>query len=151
MNNMSPTASNLLAQEWTTLQNQFDSYEKYALLIKLFAITWLIVCCILSQLSLFNVCVGVLVCGIIWLQDAIWKTFQSRIETRILKIEVSIEENTINANLTNIAPCQFNRDFLENRPGTIGTLVAYLKQALRPTIAYPHIIIVLIMIALHFI
>lgn len=135
----------LLSQEWATLQNQFDSYEKYSLLIKLFAITWLIVSFILSQLHLFNVCSAIAVCGIIWLQDAIWKTFQSRIETRILKVENSLAENT------SIAPCQFNREFLEQRAGAVSTLVGYLKQALRPTIAYPHIVIVGMMIGIYFI
>ena len=135
----------LLSQEWTTLQNQFDSYEKFSLLIKLFAITWLIISLILSQLIPFNACFGIAVNGIIWLLDAIWKTFQSRIETRILKLEASIEKNT------SIAPCQFNREFLAHRAGTMSTLVSYLKQALRPTIAYPHIVCVGMMIGLHFI
>lgn len=135
----------LLTQEWTTLQNQFDSYEKHSLLIKLFAITWLIASFILSQLNLFNVCVGLIVCGIIWLQDAIWKTFQSRIEERILKVEEAIAESS------DIAPCQFNREFIENRAGALSTLLGYLKQALRPTIAYPHIVIVGMMVGVAFI
>lgn len=135
----------LLSQEWIALQNQFDSYEKHSLLIKLFAITWLIVSVILSQLNLFNACIGLAVGAIIWLQDAIWKTFQSRIETRILNVETSIAENS------NIAPCQFNREFLAHRAGAVSTLISYLKQALRPTIAYPHIAILAMMIALHFI
>lgn len=135
----------LLSKEWTTLQNQFDSYEKFSLLIKLFALTWLIISLTLSQLNLFNACFGIAISGMIWLLDAIWKTFQSRIEIRILKVEAAITDNDA------IAPCQFNREFIENRAGTISTLVSYLKQALRPTIAYPHIVCVGMMIGLHFI
>lgn len=142
---MSAAESTQLTQEWTTLQDQFDSYEKFSLIIKLFSIAWLIISIILIELGLFNLCASIAIAGILWLQDAIWKTFQSRIESRLLKIEASI------ADKAEITPCQFNREFIANRGGTVSTLVSYLKQALRPTIAYPHVVIVTMMVAVSFI
>lgn len=127
-----------LTQEWTLLQNQFDSYEKYSLLIKLASIIWLAVVVINQAGS----CVTILISAIFWLQDAIWKTFQSRIEVRLLIVEEAI------AHKREISPCQFNSDFYQNKTSTVNTLVSYLKQALRPTIAYPHMVIIGIMLVL---
>lgn len=41
---MSDGQLSILQQEWITLQNQFDSYEKYSLVIKLFNILVTSVC-----------------------------------------------------------------------------------------------------------
>ncbi|MEP1383716.1 MAG: hypothetical protein ABJK64_07955, partial [Paraglaciecola sp.] len=82
--------NNLLAlqQEWTTLQNQFDSYEKYSLLIKLFNV--LVTCTLLFA---FNAgCWAVLICAVLCLQDGIWKTFQSRMAERIETVESAISK-----------------------------------------------------------
>ena len=82
---------------------------------------------------------------VLWLQDAIWKTYQSRIEVRLLKIETKSAENQKDE--IDQGAFQFNRDFEQSRPSTKGLIVEYGKQALRPTIAYPHVVLVVIGLA----
>lgn len=126
-----------LENEWVLLQNQFDSYEKYSLIIKLFAVGVL-------TLSLSSEVAGVLVVFILlilWLQDAIWNTFQSRIETRLLQLEEAL---ALKQGDRDIAVCQFNSQFLEKRPGAVGLLAEYFRQAIRPTVAFPHVALVLL-------
>ena len=129
-----------LANEWCLLQNQFDSYEKYSLIIKLTAIGLLCVAYFLNNLSIFILFLLL----ILWVQDAIWKTFQSRIETRLLQLEkyIQCEEQ---ANNTTEKAYQFNNMYLLNRPSSIGLVNEYLRQAIRPTIAFPHALLLLML------
>jgi len=126
-----------LASEWTTLQNQFDSYEKYSLLIKLCNI-------IMFCMALFTLTLNfylLVVSALLWLQDGIWKTFQARIEERLLAVEklLSNDDNKNNA-------FQFNSLFSENRKQGLELVKEYLYQSLRPTVAFPHVFIALALI-----
>jgi len=127
-----------LANEWSLLQNQFDNYEKYSLLIKLSAIGLLAVAYLLNNLTVFVFFLLL----ILWFQDAIWKTFQSRIETRLLQLEdyLSCEELLEN---NDAKAYQLNSLYLKNRPSSVGLIKEYLRQAIRPTIAYPHVLLLL--------
>ena len=127
-----------LANEWSLLQNQFDNYEKYSLLIKLSAIGLLAVAYLLNNLTDFVFFLLL----ILWFQDAIWKTFQSRIETRLLQLEdyLSCEELLEN---NDAKAYQLNSLYLKNRPSSVGLIKEYLRQAIRPTIAYPHVLLLL--------
>ncbi len=122
--------------EWCLLQNQFDSYEKYSLLIKLANAGLLCTAYFVNRMSVFVVFLLL----ILWMQDAIWKTFQSRIETRLLQIENSLlyesDENAF----------QFNSQYQINRPGVVGLIAEYLRQTLRPTVAFPHVVLVFIQV-----
>ncbi len=60
-----------LANEWSLLQSQFDSYEKYSLIIQLVAIALLSVAYLLNSLCFFILHILL----ILWGQDAICKTF----------------------------------------------------------------------------
>ncbi len=71
-----------LANEWSLLQNQCDSYEKHGLLIKLVAIVLLGTTLLVRPGN--EPAIAAVIC-VLWLQDAIWKTFQHRIETRLLQ------------------------------------------------------------------
>ena len=136
------TTSNI-ASEWSLLQNQFDSYENYSLLIKLSSIGVLATAYFTNHLSVFVL----LLLLIIWLQDAIWKTFQARIDARLLQLEGYLSNENALENHDGIA-FQFNSLYAQNRPGSIGLLKEYLGQSLRPTVAFPHIVLVTIL-ALH--
>lgn len=121
-----------LQAEWQVLQSQFDSYEKFSLIIKLVAI---------CTFAAFAITQGspvlfALTFAMLWLQDAIWKTFQTRIEDRILAIEAAL------ATSTEIAPFQFNREFAAQRPGLVGLVFEYSKAAFKPTVAFPHVVII---------
>ena len=129
-----------LANEWYLLQNQFDSYEKYSLLIKLSAIGLLCVAYFLNNLNIFVFFLLL----ILWVQDAIWKTFQSRIETRLLQLENYISSDELSEDV-NDKVYQFNSLYLINRPSGIGLLNEYLRQTIRPTIAFPHILLLLML------
>lgn len=142
---MSPQYSDL-GKEWSLLQNQFDSYEKYSLVIKMCSIIVFSATFLFSQTNIFLLSLLL----IIWLQDAIWKTFQSRIDSRLQKLEKLIrdEDNKKNEyrNENPSAGCafQFNTEYLNSRPSAPGLIAEYLRQALRPTIAFPHIVLILI-------
>jgi hypothetical protein len=85
-----PEASGL-GQEWITLQNNYEQYEKGALLIKLVAI---LLCGLGFVLALHEV-VMVLLLLVLWLQEGIYRTYQARLGVRIGRIERGIEAGEI--------------------------------------------------------
>lgn len=123
--------SSLLAHEWTCLQNQYDSYEKYSLIIKL---SNLVLCCVLFA-SIAESYLVLLPVAILWLQDAIWKTFQSRIGDRLLVVEAAIAAGDEHKAM------QFNSQWLATRPGLMSLLGEYVAHALKPTVAFPHAVL----------
>lgn len=129
--------------EWTVLQNQFDSYEKYSLLIKITVVS-LFVLCAISDLAGE---IAAVVIAILWLQDAIWKTFQSRIETRLLKIEFFFANEQADESFT-LKPFQLNREYLASRGGLFALCREYLGQAVRPTVAFPYAPLLLLAVGL---
>ncbi|MBO1255964.1 hypothetical protein J3L16_09735 [Alteromonas sp. 5E99-2] len=138
---MTSEPRDLLAEEWKLMQGQFDLYECYSLIIKLISI-------VLAALSLifgYTHFVMVLLVCVLWLQDAIWKTFQGRIEVRLLELEAFLSDDEE----TELAlPFQFNTRYSESRPGTVGLLIEYLKQAARPTVAFPYCVLILLVLVL---
>ncbi len=125
--------------EWCVLQNQYDSYEKHSLYIKLASIAVFATAVVTQSIGLSIVAILL----VLWLQDAIWKTFQSRIEPRLLQLEQYIADELR-------APAfQFNREYQKNRRGMVGLIAEYLKQSVRPTIAFPHAVLLLILFALY--
>lgn len=130
-----------LETEWCLLQNQYDSYEKFSLIIKLINCVIFTLAFLSSHLNI----IAIALLAVVWLQDAIWKTFQARIENRLLVLEDAL--NNKEQNLTesaSILPFQYNRQFMQNRPSTLGLVFEYFGQAIRPTIAFPHILLVCI-------
>lgn len=124
-----------LKAEWSLLQNQSDSYEKYSLLIKLANIGLLGAAYFSSSMSVFVVFLLL----VVWLQDAIWKTYQSRINRRLLQLENYL------LNGVNGKAFQLNSDFLKSRAGVIQLIVENFRQAIKPTVAFPHVVLVLML------
>ena len=122
--------------EWCLLQNQFDSYEKHSLYIKLLSVIVLLTAEISDVISIFIV----LVLVVLWLQDAIWKTFQSRIEPRLLQIEKYKSEKSEERTF------QFNSEYHKGRLRGISLINEYARQSIRPTVAFPHSILILILV-----
>ena len=137
---MQPTLC-ALQQEWITLQNQYDSYEKFACVIKLVCIS-LVAVMLLRHASILLVAAIIFV---LWLQEGIWKTFQARIEVRLLSIEqvLSKPEETQH---TNQLAMQFNSSWLKTRPSALGLLKEYATSALRPTVALHYLLLIMIVI-----
>lgn len=123
--------SQMLQTEWALLQNQFDSYEKYSLVIKLASLIIFSGAYMVNQIGW----VLLVLLAAIWLQDAIWKTFQSRIDARLLLVEEWIAQNDYSQ------ACQFNRQFAQARLSGFALIKEYIKQAVRPTTAFLHAIL----------
>lgn len=138
MESSDPVQPSDLAIEWSLLQNQYDSYEKFSLLIKLLSIGIFSTAYLLNKLEFFML----LILLTLWLQDAIWKTFQARIETRILQLEACVSAHG-GAQLSGSTAYQFNSLFLKNRPSAAGLIAEYARQAVKPTVAFPHALLLL--------
>ena len=121
-----------LQHEWNQLQQQFDSYEKFSLIIKLVSVLLL---ALLLFHNRFDRLVPIL-CLVLWGQDAIWKTFQARIGERLLVVESAIIEQQ------GYKAMQFHTSWLASRPSAIGLILQYAKQAVKPTVLYPHLILI---------
>lgn len=120
--------------EWCVLQSQFDNYEKHSLYIKLLSV-------IVLTGSVLSGSPGVLVLlllSTLWLQDAIWKTFQSRMESRLLQIEKHISQ------ASEADAFQFNSEYQNSRSSGLSLINEYFRQSIRPTVAFPHIVLILI-------
>ena len=124
--------NDLLGQEWTTLQNNFEQYERSALLIKGASLVIGFAGLVLA-LDAFLMAVVVLVC---WLQEGITRTFQARLGQRILKVESLIAQGALSTSTP--LPFQLHSEWLATRRRGVGLLQEYAASALRPTVAYPH-------------
>lgn len=122
--------------EWCLLQNQFDSYEKHSLYIKLLSVIVLLAAEISGVISIFII----LVLVVLWLQDSIWKTFQARIEPRLLRIEKYISEESEESVF------QFNSEYHRVRLSGLSLISEYVRQSIRPTVAFPHVVLLLILL-----
>lgn len=122
--------------EWCLLQSQFDSYEKHSLYIKLLSVIVLLA----AEISDVKSILIVLILVVLWLQDVIWKTFQSRIEPRLLQIEKTISEKSEESAF------QFNSEYQKGRLRGISLINEYVRQSIRPTVAFPHIVLILILL-----
>ena len=129
-------------KEWRLLQNQFDSYEKFSLIIKLVNIGVFYIAYVTSNIGLITV----ILITILWLQDAIWKTFQSRIDMRLHQLEGYLLDSET-SDFSGKAAYQFNSLALNNKESTSALIEEYIHQAIRPTIAYPHILLLLLTIS----
>ncbi|HYD61328.1 MAG TPA: hypothetical protein VEC35_13270 [Noviherbaspirillum sp.] len=127
----------LLAHEWTTLQNNYEQYEKNSLLIKL-ASTALFVLCLLA----LDAAIAVTVMLILWIQEGILRTYQSRLGDRLLRLEQLLRQ----ASPQVAYACQLHTEWQAARPGFGGLLVEYAKSTLRPTVAFPYAVLTLLSI-----
>lgn len=123
------TTTQLLSQEWQTLHQDHERYDRYGLLIKLTA-TLAALLTIGFTMSLPLALAFVLV---LWLQEGIWRTVQARTGARLLIIERTLKEPA------NQAAMQFYSEWEASRPGIRALIKEYLRNAMRPTIAYPYI------------
>lgn len=128
-----------LAREWATLQNNHERYETGGLVLKLAAVALFGVGVALGWSGLL---LGLLV-PVLWLQEGIYRTFQARLGTRILRVEALLRDEARGA------PCQLHSEWLAGRPGLAGLLAEYGKSALRPTVAFPYALLLAAGLARH--
>ncbi|HVK55528.1 MAG TPA: hypothetical protein VM532_10935 [Burkholderiales bacterium] len=140
---MPTTETQALSQEWKTLQNNYEQYEKSALLIKL---TGVVLYAIELTLALNALLVSAIVV-ILWLQESIFRTYQSRLGTRIFRIEGLLKQG---------APAegsafQLHSEWIANRKGIAGLIGEYAANATKPTVAFPYVALLLIEVAIYLI
>jgi len=123
--------------EWAILHGDIEKYERFSLIIKLFSVLIFA----LSVAFSINTLIAVSTMLILWLQDGIWKTFQNRLEARILIIEKGIENH---ANENNLA-FQLYSEWQQKRSGILNLIKEYLFSSLKPTVAYPYIVLVILL------
>ena len=120
------------AHEWAVLQNNIEHYERRALLIKLLAVVLAI------QLTLFGSSgLAMAAVGTLWLQEAIFRTSQARLGARILRLEVDADATAH----------RLHSEWEAQRPGAVGLVIEYLRQAARPTVAFPYPVLAVVIIA----
>ena len=120
---------NALHHEWLALQAEHERYEALALAVKLaaFALT-VVVAANALLLALL---------ALLWLQEAVLKTFQGRLGDRLLAIEPALKAGQDGPAM------QLHSDWLATRPRGAGLVAQYLKSALRPTVALPYPLLML--------
>ncbi len=133
---MTAITNQLLLKQWQTLHNSHEDYEKYALIIKLVAIasTFLIFTFSITTL------VALLLIAALWLQEGIWKTFQSRTAGAIMAIEEKLALNETEQLYL------FYKQWTANRPNSKTLVTEYIKNSLKPTVIYPYLPLLLLII-----
>jgi hypothetical protein len=127
------------SHEWSILQNNFEQYEKFALWLK---ITAIVLCFVSLAVVIDLLLVGVLI-GILWLQEAIFRTGQTRIGEHILIVEKCYREGSeVPSN-----SFQLHSNWRANRGGSLGLCLEYARHAIRPTVLFPYVILLITLAA----
>ena len=134
---MASMESDLLGREWTALHRDCEHAERSALWIKLGAMALTVVVLALG----FDSVLAILLLAMLWLQEAIVRTGQARLVTRLLCVEAQLSGT---GSATDF-PCQLYSQWQLSRPGTMGLLSQYLSNALRPTVAFPYAALVVLL------
>jgi len=122
--------SSLLGLEWQTLQDNHERHEQNALLIKLGCLA-LCVAGLASGLAPAWIAFTILLC---WMQEGIFKTYQTRLADRLLKIE-----NLLGHRETTQPAMQLHAEWVASRPGGSTLIAGYVASACRPTVAFPYL------------
>lgn len=131
---------NNLSIEWQTLHRDYEKYEQFALLIKLFSVGLCLLCITLS----INSYLSLMFILTLWLQEGIWKTYQSRSGERLLIIEAALKNPQKNSIETAVTPFSFYSTWEVQKPGIAGLVLEYISNALRPTVMYPYVVLIAI-------
>lgn len=132
---MIPPETSAFGYEWAVLQKNYEQYEKYGLLIKLASVALFVA----SMAWGLNVKVAVLLLLIMWVQEGIVRTYQWRLGERILRVEQLIRQSSLQTSLS----YQLHTEWQASRPGFRGLLAEYGKSMLRPTVAFPYVLLIL--------
>lgn len=115
--------------EWIALQHDHERYETSALLIKLVAVV----------LATFGISAAwpplamIVPVPILWLQEGILRTSQARLGARLLRIESGGSD-----------AFRLHTEWQASRPGIAGLLAEYFGNALRPTVAFPYVVLLVL-------
>ena len=135
-------ANEPLGQEWMTLQNNHEDYERGALALKVVTVVFAFALLAVNLPAL----VVALVVAALWLQEGIYRTSQSRLGQRLLVLERAIRGDETDEVGTAF---QLHTQWQAARPGVGGLLREYLGNAIRPTVAYPYVVLLLGLLGLY--
>jgi len=125
---------NALHHEWLALQAQHERYEALALVVKLVAFA--------ATVLVADNTLALAVLALLWLQEAVLKTFQGRLGDRLLAIEPALKAGQ------DAPAMQLHSAWLASRPRGGALLGEYLKSALRPTVALPYPLLMALVVLL---
>ena len=131
-----------LGQEWITLQNNYERYENGALMVKLVAVV-LFFAGFALEMGTWLVCAVVLV---LWLQEGIFKTYQTRLGERLLQLEQLHSAET--ADGPGDKAFQLHSAWRTRRKGMAGLLAEYSLSASRPTVAFPYAVLIVLVLTM---
>jgi len=120
----------LLGQEWLGLQANFEAIEQNAQWVKLGSMA-LALGGMAFHLSPLVVAGLSLLC---WCQEAMLKAFQARLGERLLAIE-----DALRVPASEFAAMQLHSQWQQRRPGWRGLIAQYVASALRPTVVFPYL------------
>lgn len=123
-----------LQREWETLLHASERYEHGALAIKLAGVAVVVATAALGAPAL----VAVVPLAVLWLQEGIFRTSQARLAARLVRIEQALDAGTRDA------AYRLHVEWMAQRPGVGGLVTEYLRQALRPTVAFPYPVLILL-------
>ncbi len=127
----------LLGKEWQTLQTQVEHSERQLLWVKLFAVLLVV---IVWPMGDRGVLLGIVLLAVLWLQNAIYATFQARMVARLEAVEAAFVDGD------GVTPFQLNTQWQQQRPGQLGLIAQYACHALRPTVAFPYLVLLVLML-----
>jgi len=125
---------NPLHQEWLALQAQHERYEGLALVVKLVAFA--------ATVLVQDNTLALALLALLWLQEGVLKTFQGRLGDRLLVVEAGLK------NGEGATAMQLHSDWLASRPRGVGMIGQYLKSALRPTVALPYPLLMILVVVI---
>ncbi len=131
---------NSLSIEWQTLHGDYEKYEQFSLLIKLFSVGLCLLCIALS----IDCYLSLMLILTLWFQEGIWKTYQARSGERLLTIEAALKSPPEGATGSATTPFSFYSTWEMQKPGTAGLVIEYISNALRPTVMYPYVALIAI-------
>ncbi len=134
-----PASHAALAQEWCVLQRDHEQYEKNALGLKVVAI----VLCFIALAVVVDLLLVAFLIAAIWLQEAIVRTGQARLGQRLLQLEEQLRRHSP----VPLMAFQLHSDWLARRAGSLGLVREYAANALRPTVAFPYVVVLLVLVA----
>lgn len=141
-------STSLLVSQWQTIHNSHESYEHYALVIKLLAL------CLTASAFVFSLpaLLTLALIAILWLQEGIWKTFQARAAQALIQIEASLSHKNGQTNEHSAALpdtvdiLTLYKSWQDKRGSVVELIIEYISSSVKPTVIYPYLPLMLLVI-----
>lgn len=134
-----PAPAAAAQREWLLLQAQHEAYEWAALALKALAVVVFV--------WAPSGALAAAALPLLWLQEAIVKTWQARLAAHLLQLERQIAAAEDSSSSAAAGPAmQLHSRWQAGRPGGVALLRGYGLSALRPTVAFPHLPLLILLL-----